>query len=489
MAEWTRGAKVGLLAIASVAAGYGLWTFVNPSSGTTGGYTVHAYLSDASGLASYSRVLVSGIPIGTIESIRLERGRARIDIKVKPEIELFENAQLAKRSSSLLGEFVIVVGPGDDSRRRLGDGDEIAAVQEPIPMDQITNDLGRVADRVRVITDSLANTVGSEQGEANIRAILKNLDSLTGELNDTVKENRRSIDHIVRNVENLSSRSDNQISQILDNMRAITGEVRSLVASDVGSGSGAASSIRNTVENVSVASGDLRSTLYHLEHITSGLDRGEGTVGRLVKDDHLVNEVENVVEGVGDFVDGVSRLRAIVGLRGDYNFQANTVKTYVELRLQPHEDKYYFIELINDPRGLTTVEQTSVDTDNPNQPNHYREIRTVTRNAMRVSFQFARRIGPVTGRFGIKESTGGIGLNVHLLQDRFEIQQDLFGFGEQLTPRWRLGLSYEFIRKLWLVTGVDDALERNRRDYFVGLQLRFMDEDMKSVLPFAPASF
>jgi len=489
MAEWTRGAKVGVFALACVGAGYGLWRFVNPAAGTSGGYTVHAYLNDASGLASYSRVMVAGIPIGSIESIRLDKGKARVDIKVKPDVTLYENADLAKRSSSLLGEFVIVIGPGDETSEPLEDGDEIKRVQEPVTTDQILNDLGHVANRVKSVSDSLANTVGSEQGEEDIRATLKNLAEVTDQLNQTVRENRQSINHIVNNVERISNQSEPQIAQILENVRVITGEVRTLVAEEEGDVKGSMGTLRDTLDRVNKASVDLQSSLNHIDNVTGRIDRGEGTVGRLTKDETLINEVEEVVEGVGDFVGGVSRLQTVVGLRNDYNFQANTVKSYLEVRLQPREDKYYLIELINDPRGLTTVEQISVDTDNPNDPNHYREIRTVTRNALRFSFQFARRLGPATGRFGLKESTGGIGLDLHLLQDRFELQQDIFGFSEQLTPRWRIGLSYEFIRRLWLITGVDDVIDRNRRDYFIGLQLRFLDEDLKSVLPFAPASF
>jgi len=33
--------------------------------------------------------------------------------------------------------------------------------------------------------------------------------------------------------------------------------------------------------------------------------------------------------------------------------------------------------------------------------------------------------------------------------------------------------------------GVDDLLNSDRRDYFVGLMLRFTDNDLKSILPFA----
>jgi hypothetical protein len=50
-----------------------------------------------------------------------------------------------------------------------------------------------------------------------------------------------------------------------------------------------------------------------------------------------------------------------------------------------------------------------------------------------------------------------------------------------------VALSYEFIRRLWLISGVDDILSRERRDYFIGFQLRFIDYDLKSIMPFAPS--
>ena len=38
--------------------------------------------------------------------------------------------------------------------------------------------------------------------------------------------------------------------------------------------------------------------------------------------------------------------------------------------------------------------------------------------------------------------------------------------------------------RLWLLGGVDHIFLPNRRDYFLGLQLRFTDEDLKTILPF-----
>jgi phospholipid/cholesterol/gamma-HCH transport system substrate-binding protein len=205
----------------------------------------------------------------------------------------------------------------------------------------------------------------------------------------------------------------------------------------------------------------------------------------LTKDEQLVNEVQGVAEGVNDYVQSLQRLKTIVGLRSDYNFLANTIKSYVELRLQPREDKYYVIELINDPQGSTSITDSTVDTTNPTQPAHYRTITTTVTNSFLFSLQYARRLGPFTGRFGIKESTGGIGLDIHLLQDRFEIVNDLFGFSVESQPRFRFYVTYEFIKHLWLLGGVDRVFVPSQRDYFLGLQLRFTDEDLKTILPFS----
>src|SRR4029079_18263384 len=128
------------------------------------------------------------------------------------------------------------------------------------------------------------------------------------------------------------------------------------------------------------------------------VDRGEGTIGKLTKDEALINEVQGVAEGVNDYVDSLRRLQTIVGLRSDYNFLANTIKSYVELRLQPRDDKYSHIQLINDPRGRTSFTQTDVDTTNPNDPAHYRTVTTTTTDAFPFRIQFDRRLGPLPTR-------------------------------------------------------------------------------------------
>ena len=485
MKRLTTAAKVGVFAIVTLVAALFIYRFVAKKTAGGDGYMVYALMDDATGIAKHSQVRIAGIPVGQIEGIRLQGGKARIDVRVRADVPLYEDATVTKASSSLLGEYFLAIAPGTEGKVQLEDGDRIRTVVGAASTDDILREVAQIAKKVNKVADSLAGSIGTKKGEQNLKETLQNLADVTDALNKTVRENRKSIRNILSNVERITTKGEPQVDKILENVRVTTKEVRELLAKGK-DGKGAKGEVRDVIDKVNRASASLEKTLNNLEKVSGRLERGEGTLGRLTKDEKLIDEVEGVAESVGDFVGGISKLQTVVGLRTDYQFLSSTVKTYAELRLQPREDKYYSIEIVNDPRGLTRFEQIDVDTTNPNEPAHYREVRTVTTNSFRFSLQFAQRMGPFVGRFGIKESTGGIGLDTLLFDDRFELRQDLFGFGEVVLPRWRVGLGYEFMARLWLLAGVDDILSPDRRDYFVGLQLRFNDQDLKTILPFAP---
>lgn len=485
MAKFSQAARIGLFVVVTAGAGVLVYRTIGTKMGSGKGYVVHAYLKDATGIAKQSRVTIAGIPVGQVQDIRLENGQARIDVRVNGDVQLHQSARLGVRSTSLLGENAVILteGIGEPPKR---DGDEIETLPDARSVEDLKESVGRISDLVEQVAKQLAQTVGSDEGGRNMKAILQNLAEATDAINATVRENRLVIRDTLQNVDHITQVSGPELEKILSNVREITDDVHAML--DHGTGdAGESGELRTTVERISRASRSLESVLAHADNIAGRIDRGEGTVGRLTKDEALVNEVQGVAEGVNDYVDSIRRLQTVIGLRNDYNFLANTVKSYVELRLQPREDKYYVIELINDPRGKTSFTQTDTDTTNPNEPAHYRTTTTTTTDAFRFTLQFAKRVGPFTGRFGIKESTGGLGLDTHLLSNRFEIVQDLFGFGEEVRPRYRLWAGYEFIHRLWLIGGVDHVFLPNRRDYFLGLQLRFTDDDLKTILPFAPA--
>lgn len=481
----TQGVKVAVFVIALTVAGIFLYRMVSKDSRPGKTYVVYTHLTDATGLVTKSRVKIAGIPVGYIDTITLDGGRAKVRIVVDEGVDLFHNGATAKRASSLLGEYNLVIIPGSPEAPKVKDGEELPSI-DAATTDKIMQDVAVIAEKVKLVATQAASAFGTDDSGKQMKDIVKNLAEVSKEINETVKENRQAVKITVANIEKLTNVAVPKVNSILTNVENVTSDFKTILEADKSKappGSGMAD-VKETLANVKEASKSLDTTMKHTESIIARIDKGEGSIGRLTKDETLVNEVEGVVSDVRDLTAGISRVQTIIGLRSEYLLRANGFKSFFELRLQPREDKYYLIEVVSDPRGVTRTTQIDTTSTDPDRPPLIREVRTETTNALRFSFMFARRLGPATFLFGIRENTGGLGVTLHGLDDRLELRSDLFGFGENIKPRWREHLSYEFVRRLWVVLGVDDLLNPDRTDYFFGAQLRFNDEDLKTILPF-----
>jgi phospholipid/cholesterol/gamma-HCH transport system substrate-binding protein len=243
--------------------------------------------------------------------------------------------------------------------------------------------------------------------------------------------------------------------------------------------------------------------------VSDKVKKGEGTIGRLLNDDTIANNVEQITSDAGSFIRSITRLQTLVGLRSEYNVLANTLKTYVAIELQSKPDRFFLIELIDDPRGLRRTQRTFTTTDDPSRPQTVNTETVTVSDQFRFTFQLAKRLfllnGRValTGRFGIKESTGGLGGDVDIPLSlasnwarTLTIKLDIFDFRTNTYPRLKVLAAFEFFRHLWIVGGVDDAFNNRGpgaggftgRDYFFGVQLTFNDDDLRALLTIGGAA-
>ncbi|MEK6608219.1 MAG: MlaD family protein [Myxococcota bacterium] len=504
--------SVAVLFLLVTFAGYRIVLFLHKGFGGEGVKYV-AYFHDATGLVEKSRVQVSGLALGSIVERKLadppprdelvaDKRFARITISLDPSAVIYENAILFKKSLSLLGEYYLEIDPGTPSdpgngraHRRLRAGEEIREVREAASTDDILRAVHETLPPIRDIATDIRDLT---KPGGPIRAIAQHVD-------ETIIENRETIRTVLENLEasteemrDATAGAGGSVREIIDNMRAVSTELRNLVASSGGDVKETTAQVRQTADRLALAIEKLDRTMASLADISEGLGRGEGTIGRLLKDEELVDDLEETVEETGTFVRSITRLQTIVGLRSEYNVRASTLKSYVSLRLQPRADAYYLIELVDDPGGsrATTEITEIVDSDDPTGPQRTTTKRTEVSDAFRFSFQFAKRLAlgrfALTGRFGIKESTGGVGIDAHyFFQDRrvLELETDVFDIEADRRPRLKSLLAWEFFKNLYLVAGIDDLLNESPsdggpggRDYFVGAQLRFNDEDLRGLL-------
>jgi phospholipid/cholesterol/gamma-HCH transport system substrate-binding protein len=485
----TVGVLVAVIGIAT----YAIVHLTSERAGANKGYTVWGLFRDASGLYEKSRVQTAGISIGQIESRSLHTsGKAKIVIRIKPGIVLYEKAVVSKKSASLLGEFYLEIDPGqpfvmDNGVQRparvLTNGDQILSVFEPTAINDIVND---VATLMPIMRDILEDVHKLTSG--TISNIANNINTLIETNSEVLERLLNRVDHIAANVESVTSSEAEDVKQSIKNVREITESIKTLIGTTQGEVSGTGGAMRTSLDKLQATITSMDRTMKSIEAITTRVEKGEGTVGHVLNDDTIARNVEDITEDASTFVRGITRLQTIVGLRTEYNFLSSTFKNYISVQLLPRPDKFYLIEFIEDPRGYreVTTRVTESSTGTPSS-----ETTVTISERLRFSLMLGKRIGPVAGRFGIKESTGGFGIDVYLLDDRLALSVDAFDMRTNKYPRIKPMIAASvWKRNLFLVAGVDDLLNPNRAragagggiDWFLGGQLTFNDEDLKSLL-------
>ncbi|MFH1435883.1 MAG: MlaD family protein [Pseudomonadota bacterium] len=449
----------------------------------------YALFSDATGLVERTYVKMAGIEVGSITSIRLEKGKARVDLKVSNEYKLFKNAILAKRTTSIVtGDFYLNLIPGTPDRKRIPPGGKIEDVREGTEMEAMAERVDGITKDVQSISSSLKDVFGTPEGKERVVSIITELQSIAENINNLLEQNSLLVEQTMRNVEGITHEARPELKEILSNIKSITSDIKNIVKTQEGDVGDTVDELKGSVKTLSSALEKLDNTLGNVEDITEDVKEGKGTLGKLVADEDMAQGVSDAVDGIGGLLGSIGRLKTIVSLRSDYNFLASTFKTYISVYVQPKEDKFYLVELVSDPRGKTEVETLTVESTHPDHPEVWTETRTSRTSAFKWSFMFGRNISFLTFRFGIKESTGGVGVDFHLLKGMLTIETDLFEFGGNTYPRLKIAAALRFLNKIYILGGVDDIINSDRRDYFVGAMLRFNDEDLKAVLTIVPTN-
>lgn len=492
---------VGLLVLVVASISYFLIRSTSEHNSNGKGIAVYGLFHDASGLFEKSRVQTAGIAVGQIDKRELDAttAKAKITIRMLPGITLYENAVVSKKSASLLGEYYLEIDPGtpiglDHGQRRdmrpLKDGERIMNVREPTAMGDIMDDVGTL---LPILHDILEDVRKLTSG--TITDIADNINKLIESNSDTLGRLLERVDNIAANVEGVTTAEAGDVKASIKNVRDITESIKSLVGTTQGQIAGTGNKMQGSIDRLQNTLDNLDKSMKNIEEITDRVNGGQGTIGHVLNDDTIARNVEDITENASGFIRSVTKLQTIVGLRTEYNILANTLKNYLSVQIMPRPDKFYLIELIEDPRGYSNTVLTATHSS---ANGFVSNITTTTSDALRFSLMFGKRVSfggvTVAGRFGIKESTGGVGGDLYLFDDKLELSADVFGFAQSTVgqnPRVKTSVGWEVWNKtLFLIAGADDLLNYRRGeagtgggfDWFVGGQLRFNDEDLKSLL-------
>jgi len=282
--KFSKEIKAGLIAILAVVGFVVLFQFMKGRSLFTTDNIFYAKYDNVEGLTQSSPVSINGLKVGQVDKIMPQTSKDGkihfiVKITVDDNFEFSKNSNLEIFEPSLMGgkEMRVNLFYGGPTAK---DGDTLKGAFKLGMMNSLSSQVGPVKDQLQTVlhrVDSLmanANQVMNEQNREEIKILLHNLNKTVGALETTAG----SVNRLVGN-------NDPKLQKVLDEA-SLTMKSGKVTLDKYGN---LAESIDTQKLNATIA--NLDNTVGQLNKVVSGIDRGEGSLGKIMKDDQLYNNL------------------------------------------------------------------------------------------------------------------------------------------------------------------------------------------------------
>ena len=434
--------KVGLFAIAAlVVVGFITLRVGSRSFVSGGGYEITTVINSAVGVRSKTPVEIAGMKVGRVKKLELtDDKKVKLTLIIDEDVKLPADSKTVIRSKGFLGEILVEIVPGTPGTPPLEDGMSIAFDGQTGDVNLLLTEFSSITKDIKAVSSSLRDMMAGDK-TSPVWNIVNNLEQFTKTL--------------ANNQENFNKMADN-LAELTEALRGTVTKSR---------------------ENV-------EESLERIASITKKVDDGKGTVGKLVNDDTTVTKLNDAIDSLNSALGGLKKLETEIGYHTEYLTQTSDFKHYVNLTLKPAPDKRFILDFVQDPlpsatrstRETTTTVGGASSTVTTNTS-------AIERNKFRMSAQLAKQFYDVTVRGGLIESSGGLGVDydkgpVGLQFSAYDFRSD---YGER--PHLKASSTLNITKNFYLVGGADDMISRQQKtDCFMGVGLRLVDEDVKSLL-------
>jgi phospholipid/cholesterol/gamma-HCH transport system substrate-binding protein len=270
----------------------------------------------------------------------------------------------------------------------------------------------------------------------DIRETLANLNAFTGDLQAFMAANGQSLETGIQGIARASRDLDKQIAALSSNLEETIGAVKGVAEENRGA-------VKADIEKIGEVLDDLKESVRILRQTLEKVNRGEGTVGRLVQDPELYETAKTTLASVDRIIEPLGAARPIGIFRLDYLADSEQAKSVATLGLALSPRYFAFGQVVRDP----------------------------VLDRFTYSAQGGRRWNAFSARAGIIESTFGAGVDLAALGDRLVFSLEGYDFERGVGPRFRFLTQFSLVRYLHLVAGVDDLGQAGSRQFYFGLGL------------------
>jgi len=397
------------------------------------GYSLSVFFPTVTGLDNRAAVRLAGVKIGYVKEIRLAERKAEVIMSIFPKFQVPKHSKASVAALGLLGERYIEIIPSEEPAFHQP-GEALDAAPS-VSFDQLGSLVLSIGQEVKEVSTSLRKITG-EESRTNLQKTLQNLSSFSEQLDNFIGENKNDLQAGIRSASQAAQQFDKKLDEASRNVDETINLVKNIAQEN-------RENVKLNLEKIKELLSKFEASLRLLTESLEKINKGEGTLGKLVQDPKLYEDAQDTLGSVKKTIAPLSQMRATGSFRGDYLGESEKMKTSINLGFSLSRRYFLLAQVVEDPRldKFTYTAQGGV------------------------------RLGALAPRAGIMESEFGAGVDYLVFNDRLAFGLEGFDFQRHGGPHFRFTSQFSVLKYFYLLLGVDDFGQSSKREIFFGLGL------------------
>ncbi|WP_394828876.1 MlaD family protein [Pendulispora albinea] len=288
-------------------------------------YPLFVDFDNPGGLQAGAAVRIAGVKVGSVDELRFMGGtidpqsgrrvlvRAKLKIETRVKDTIHEDADFYVTTQGVLGEQFLQIEPGTPTRPALREGATVKGIDPPRldlflakAYELLDTAVTGIRNNRELIGDIAVNTLGVLKGlnmaisdnRERVNRTMENLEKLSAEANSLAVDAHKTINdpkikRTIDNIDKLSTDLQRDSGPMLKDAREALANINRASAT-VGEPE-AQAKLKKTLNDVAELASRANAAAADAQAIVAHVKKGEGTVGALMMDEEVYDDVQEMV--------------------------------------------------------------------------------------------------------------------------------------------------------------------------------------------------
>ena len=259
-------------------------------------YTFTVMFENVQGLHVGDQVDMLGKKIGKVTKTRFMAQKIAVELAIDNSFSFSIpiDSKIEVKSEGIIGSKFISITPGYNRKDYILPGTIVEGLRE-FDLTEITPDIVPMTQDLSAFARQLKSILGKEEGD-KIRLTIKNIESFTAQLDSLISaKDRNNFKTTMKNLRDVTAELKEGVNNEIDKLDQMLNSFKSVTDKS--------DELSTTISELRKSSESFSSATQKLDMLLTKMENGEGTLGKLVNNDtlhenmnSLLNEVRTLVQ-------------------------------------------------------------------------------------------------------------------------------------------------------------------------------------------------